>query len=89
MNTEQRVRERLQAHLGQFLGMAPEAIDLSKGLSTYGLDSVDAVLIAGELEEAFGIEIEPARFIACDSLREIIETTASDINKAREHRVSS
>jgi acyl carrier protein len=88
MTTEERVSEWVRVHLGQVLGMAPESVTVDKGLSSYGLDSVDAVLMAGELEDAFGIEIEPARFIACDSLGEIIRMTASDIDRARERRVS-
>jgi acyl carrier protein len=40
--------------------------------------------MAGEMEDAFGIEIEPARFIACNSLEEIIHRIASDIDKATE-----
>ena len=89
MSTEERVLEWVRDHLAQALGVTPESVSVDKGLSSYGLDSVDAVLMAGELEEAFGVEIEPARFIACDSLGEIIKTTASDIDKAGERRVSS
>ena len=88
MTTDERVCEWVRDHLAQVLGVAPESVTVDKGLSSYGLDSVDAVLMAGELEEAFGIEIEPARFIACDSLGEIIKMTASDIDQARERRVS-
>jgi acyl carrier protein len=89
MTTEERVRALVRDHLAQVLAVPPESVTLDSGLSSYGLDSVDAVLMAGELEEAFGIEIEPARFIACDSLSEIIRMTASDIDKAGERRVSS
>jgi acyl carrier protein len=38
----------------------PDEIDLDKDLADLGLDSVDAVLMAGEMEQAFGIEIDPA-----------------------------
>ena len=86
MTTEEKVCQWVQDHLAGILGVAPEFVTTDKGLSSYGLDSVDAVLMAGELEEAFGIDIEPARFIACDSLGEIIKTTASDIDKVRERR---
>ena len=89
MTTEERVMEWVRGHLAQVLGMAPASVSIDQGLSSYGIDSIDAVLMAGELEEAFGVEIEPARFIACDSLREIIKMTASDIDRAKERRVSS
>lgn len=88
MTTEERVREWVRDHLAQILGVAPESIAIDKGLSSYGLDSVDAVLMAGELEETFGIEIEPARFIAFDSLGEIIKMTAADIDQASERRTN-
>src|SRR5580704_1159653 len=88
MTSEERVREWVRDHLAKILGVAPESIDLDKGLSGYGLDSIDAVLMAGELEEAFSVEIEPACFIACDSLGDMIKMTATDIDQARERRVS-
>lgn len=89
MTTEERLWEWLRNHLAQVRGVTPESVTVDKGLSSYGLDSIDAVLMAGELEEAFGIEIDAARFIACDSFSAIITTLASDIDKAGERRVSS
>jgi acyl carrier protein len=89
MTTEERLWEWVRNHLAQVRGVAPESVTVDKGLSSYGLDSIDSVLMAGELEEAFGVEIEPARFIACDSFREIIATLAVDIDKAGERRVGT
>jgi acyl carrier protein len=88
MTTEERVCEWVRDHLARVLGMAPESVTIDDGLDRYGLDSIDVVLMAGELEEAFGVEIDPARFIACDSLREIIRMTASDIDHATERQAS-
>ncbi len=82
MSTEQTLREWVRGHLAHVLGVAPESIALDKPLSSYGLDSIDAVLMAGELEEAFGIEIDPASFIECDSFEAIIVLLASDIEKS-------
>lgn len=53
----------VRRHLGRLVGVAPETIVLDRKLSDYGLDSVDAVLMAGELEDHFDIEIDPASFI--------------------------
>jgi len=89
MNTQQELWEWVRCHLAQVTGVAPESITFDKGLSNYGLDSVDAVLMAGELEDAFSIEIDPARFIECDSFEAIIAALASDIDKSREHRAIS
>lgn len=82
MDTEARLREWLRAHLARVLGVAPESIALDQAVSEYGLDSVDRILMAGELEEAFGIEIDPAGFIACDSFEDIIGVLARDIEKS-------
>jgi acyl carrier protein len=89
MSTEERLWEWVRAHLAQRLGVAPETIALDKGLSDYGLDSVDAVLMAGELEEAFAIEIDPASFIECDSFRAVIVLLATYIDKSEGRAASS
>jgi acyl carrier protein len=87
--TEQQLWAWVRAHLAHVLGVSPESIDIGKGLSTYGLDSVDAVLMAGELEEAFGIEIDPASFIQYDSFGAIIAALALDIDRSRKRAASS
>ena len=88
MTTEERLWQWVRNHLAQVRGVTPESVTVDKKLSNYGLDSVDAVLMAGELEEAFGIEIEPAHFLACDSFSEIITTLSADIDKTSERRLS-
>jgi polyketide synthase 13 len=52
-----------RAYLGYLAGLSAEQIDLERELGCYGLDSVDAVLMAGEMEQVFGIEIDPASFL--------------------------
>jgi acyl carrier protein len=88
MTTEQRLRDWVRGHLAQRVGLAPESIEIDKGLGSYGLDSVDAVLMAGELEEAFNIEIDPARFLQFDSFKQAIEMLAVDIDKSGKRPVS-
>ena len=89
MDTAQRLTEWIRAHLAQVLGVKPECIGLDRELSSYGLDSVGAVLMAGELEEAFGIEIDPASFIDCHSFNTIIAKLAADIDKSSREEASS
>ena len=62
----------VRGHLGRVLGIAPNLVALDRTLADYGLDSVDAVLMAGELEEAFGIEIDPAGFIQFDTIEAMV-----------------
>jgi acyl carrier protein len=66
------VRNWIREHLGKVLGVPPETIALDKDLASYGLDSVDAVLMAGELEEAMGLEIDPAAFLQHPTLESMI-----------------
>jgi acyl carrier protein len=87
MTAEERLGEWVRAHLAKVRDVAPESVTLDQWFSTYALDSVDAVVMAGELEEDFGIEIDPARFLACDSFGELISTLAPDIDKAGERRL--
>jgi acyl carrier protein len=89
MTTEERASAWVRDHLAKVRGVAPESVTLDKGFSSYGLDSVDAVLMAGELEEAFGIEIDPARFLQFDSFQAIIAALAADIDKTASAPASS
>ena len=41
-----------RAYLGYLAGLSAEQIDLERELGCYGLDSVDAVLMAGEMEQS-------------------------------------
>jgi acyl carrier protein len=61
------------------LGAAPETIALDRTLGDYGLDSVDGILIAGDLEESFAIEIDPASFIRFDTFESMIVALAPQL----------
>jgi acyl carrier protein len=82
MNTENKLKEWIQAHVARALTVESATITLDKPIAEYGLDSVDAVLMAAELEEAFQVEIDPARFIECQSFAELIAIVAATIDKA-------
>jgi acyl carrier protein len=66
-----------RAYVGQLLGRPAEEIDLYRPLSEYGLDSVDAVVMAGEMEEHFGVEVDPATFLREATLGELIAELGS------------
>lgn len=68
----QNLRRWASAYLAHLLDQPEERIDLYRGLTDYGLDSMDAVVMAGELEEHFGIEIDPALFLREASLGALI-----------------
>jgi acyl carrier protein len=56
-------RRWAKAYLGHLIGRAEGEIDLFRPFSDYGLDSMDAVVMAGEMEEHFAAEIDPALFL--------------------------
>jgi acyl carrier protein len=78
--SEQQLRDWVRGHLARHVGVAPEEIVFDRTLGDYGLDSVDAVLMAGELEEALGIEIDPAAFIQLDTFEQMIAALGSNIS---------
>jgi acyl carrier protein len=81
---EQRLGGWVRAHLARLLGVAPESIALDRALSDYGLDSVDAVLMAGELELSFDIEVDPASFIQFSTFEEMISALAPSLEQLGE-----
>jgi acyl carrier protein len=58
----------IRDYLSTLLGMPAERISLDCGVNAYGLDSVDAVLMAGELEEAFGVSIDSGTFLQHETI---------------------
>ncbi|MEV7523938.1 acyl carrier protein [Streptomyces sp. NPDC091371] len=53
------VYEWLSARLSLYLRRAPETIDPTVPLAEYGMDSVAALSLCGDLEEEFDLEVEP------------------------------
>ncbi|WP_030766016.1 acyl carrier protein [Streptomyces sp. NRRL F-2664] len=51
--------EWLYARLSLYLRRAPETIDPTVPFAEYGMDSVAALSLCGDLEDEFGLEVEP------------------------------
>ncbi|MEU7068019.1 acyl carrier protein [Streptomyces sp. NPDC053429] len=51
--------EWLMDRLSLYLRRAPESIDPGVPLAEYGMDSVAALSLCGDLEDEFGLEVEP------------------------------
>lgn len=47
-----------------------EAIGMDMSLADLGLQSIDAVLVCGEVEDRFGVEVDPAEIFEHDTLGE-------------------
>lgn len=58
--------EALAAWMGQYicavLGLDEATLDPGATFDSFGLDSAEAVIMAGAMEEEFGVEIEPSLF---------------------------
>jgi acyl carrier protein len=65
-------RDWVRQRLATSLGLRAEDIVLEKSIYDYGMDSVDAVILAGELEEFLGIEVDPAAFLQQPTLEAMI-----------------
>ena len=60
-------------YIAKLLSIDARNVDLSKGLADYGLDSVDAVVMAGAFEERFGVEVDLAVAFEFDTLQQILD----------------
>jgi acyl carrier protein len=78
------VRTLVLRKTAELAGIAPEAITEDTNLDTLGLDSADAVVLAMEIEQATGREIEVGVFLRCETVAE----TASEIGRIVESGAS-
>ncbi|EOM77243.1 acyl carrier protein [Rhodococcus rhodnii] len=49
----------LAEKIAGYLSVTPESVDRDRSLADYGLDSVYAVTLCGEIEDEFGLVVEP------------------------------
>jgi acyl carrier protein len=74
------VRAWLVARVAHYLDEPPETIDVQADLARYGLESVYAFALCGEIDEEWGVAIEPSLIWDVQDLAEladrIVEVTA-------------
>ncbi len=58
IKTEQDIQTFLAEKLALVLRTTPDQINIHDNLATYGLDSLDAMVIMGKLSERCGVEID-------------------------------
>ena len=58
----------IKARLSERTKVPVDQIDLSSGLIELGLKSIDAVLLCGEVEDEFKIEVDPASIFEHETL---------------------
>jgi acyl carrier protein len=65
-----KVREMVFRSVAGLAGVAPASITEETNLESLGLDSSDAVVLAMEVEELTGLEIEVGLFLRCATVAE-------------------
>jgi acyl carrier protein len=70
----QEIRSLLIAELAMVLRVDESEIETSKLFDEYGLDSTDAVILVGLVEERLQIELEPELLLRNRSIDEVIRT---------------
>jgi acyl carrier protein len=78
-------REELQADLVGILAkrfrVEPEEIDIYEHLGNYGLDSLDAMMVASELSEACGHDITFDELWEYPSVDKIVDYIVKELNQ--------
>lgn len=63
-------------YLAALLAVEADTIDFGRTLVDYGLDSVDVVVLAGDFEQAFAVEIDPSVFFPLPTIGGIVDILA-------------
>ena len=62
----------MRDYLAEVLNIPEAEVELDRTLDSYGLDSIEAVLMAGGLEEELGFEIDPAAFLQYPTIEAMV-----------------
>lgn len=57
--TVEEIQAWLVSHIAEHLNMHPDEIDVNEPLDSYGLDSVQAILLANKAEKFLGFKLSP------------------------------
>ncbi len=69
---ETTVRAWLVSYIADFCSLQESEIDPDKEFADFGLDSVDAIIIGGALEERFDVEIDASIFLRNNNMNELV-----------------
>ncbi|WP_085314307.1 acyl carrier protein [Derxia lacustris] len=73
------LRSLLADLLGRELRIPPHEVDPARALTSYGLDSIAALTVSGELEERLGLELEPTLLWDCPTIDAIADHLAGHL----------
>ena len=66
------LRGWVRRYLAEVLGIPEKQVELARTLESYGLDSIEAVLMAGALEDELGFEVDPAAFLQYPTIEAMV-----------------
>ena len=67
------IQEWLVNYLAELLELETKKIDITRSFDEYALNSSDAILLTGELEEWLGYELEPTLIYEYSTIKELSE----------------
>lgn len=76
-----KVREMVFQSVAGLAGVEPGTITEETNLESLGLDSSDAVVLAMEVEEMTGVEIEVGLFLRCATVAEAAAEIVAIVNR--------
>ena len=72
----------LVSHLAELLKIAPQEIDIRAPFDRYGLDSAEAVLLTGDLEDWLGRQLSPSLLYDYLTIEALAQHLAADARVA-------
>jgi acyl carrier protein len=81
------IRRMLIKELAAVLKTSEAEIDTRKDFDDYGLDSTDAVIIAGLLEEQLAIELDPELLLRNRSVDQVTEWLEQNCRQANDAQI--
>jgi acyl carrier protein len=67
------IRERIYVRTAELAGLQADQINSETSLESVGLDSSDAVILAMEVEEMTGVEVDVGIFLRFSNLGEAVD----------------
>jgi acyl carrier protein len=75
--TDQNMTDFVRAQIAQRTNLPLEDVQENSVLVDIGLESIDAVLLCGDVEDTFGVEIDPSMIFEHDTLGEFVNAISA------------
>jgi acyl carrier protein len=72
------LRQWMVDYILSLLDLSPEEVRTDQTFDTYGFDSVEAVVMAGIMEEEFGVMVDPVQLFEHPSIDQFAAVFGSD-----------